>query len=116
MLTEFSCPQNILSITISSTNISSTTLTGGRAFCSVECKSKQMVMDEDESFRRDQCSFMAVKVTKPDSPAPMFCGGHHRHCQFYGLSNEIPNHSATSVDLSNTPLMFIGKMAYSPMN
>ena len=42
-------------------------------------------MDEDESFRRDQCSFMAVKVTKPDSPAPMFCGGHHRHCRLTSL-------------------------------
>ncbi|KAF2561477.1 hypothetical protein F2Q70_00014670 [Brassica cretica] len=40
-----------------------------RAFCSVEYRSKQMVMDEEESFRRDKCSFMAVKATKPDSPA-----------------------------------------------
>ena len=38
-------------------------------------------MDEEESFRRDNCSFMAVKATQPDSPAPMSCGGHHRHCR-----------------------------------
>ncbi|WZZ04342.1 hypothetical protein YC2023_090263 [Brassica napus] len=49
----------------------------GRACCSVEYRSKQMVMDEEKSFRRDKCSFMAVKATKPDSPAPMSCGGHH---------------------------------------
>ncbi|XP_010440169.1 PREDICTED: uncharacterized protein LOC104723484 [Camelina sativa] len=46
---------------------------GDRAFCSVECRSKQMVMDEDESFRRDYSSFMDVNTTtkksKSDSPA-----------------------------------------------
>ncbi|KAF8105596.1 hypothetical protein N665_0157s0165 [Sinapis alba] len=53
---------------------------GDRAFCSVECRSKQMIMDEEESFRRENCSFMAVKATKPDSPAPTSSGGgHHRH-------------------------------------
>ncbi|KAJ4900769.1 hypothetical protein Rs2_14720 [Raphanus sativus] len=55
---------------------------GDRGFCSVECRSKQMVMDEEESFRRENCSFMAVKATKPDSPAPTSSGlggGHHRH-------------------------------------
>ncbi|CAF1701896.1 unnamed protein product [Brassica oleracea var. botrytis] len=40
-----------------------------------------MVMDKEESFRRDNCSFMAVKAMKLDSPAPTFSGGgHHRHC------------------------------------
>ncbi|CAN6993600.1 unnamed protein product [Brassica oleracea var. botrytis] len=110
MLTQFSCPQSILSITISSTNLCCTTLTstilsstilfitrvvfmfsdvfwfwfeyvrGDKAVCSVECRSKQMVMDEEESFRRYNCSFMVVKATKLDSPAPMSSGGgHHRH-------------------------------------
>ncbi|CAH2044670.1 unnamed protein product [Thlaspi arvense] len=50
---------------------------GDRAFCSVECRSKQMVMDEEESLRRENFSFMAVKTTETDSPAPS--GGHHRH-------------------------------------
>lgn len=48
---------------------------GDKGFCSVECRSKQMVIDEDESFRRENCSFMAVKATKPDSPAPTSSGG-----------------------------------------
>ncbi|KAJ0253892.1 FCS-Like Zinc finger 15 [Hirschfeldia incana] len=55
---------------------------GDRAFCSVECRSKQMIMDEEESFRRENCSFTAVKATKqPEfSPAPTSSGGgHHRH-------------------------------------
>ncbi|CAN7101762.1 unnamed protein product [Brassica rapa subsp. narinosa] len=51
-----------------------------RGFCSVECRSKQMVMDEEESFRRENCSFMAVNKTKSDSPAPASSGGGlHRH-------------------------------------
>ncbi|KAG2261106.1 hypothetical protein Bca52824_068185 [Brassica carinata] len=52
---------------------------GDRAFCSVECRSKQMIMDEEESFRRENCSFTAVKAKKPDSPAATASGGgHHR--------------------------------------
>uniref|UniRef100_A0A1J3ERY2 FLZ-type domain-containing protein n=1 Tax=Noccaea caerulescens TaxID=107243 RepID=A0A1J3ERY2_NOCCA len=49
---------------------------GDRAFCSVECRSKQMIMDEEESLRRDNCSF----TTKSESPAPATSpsGGHHR--------------------------------------
>ncbi|XP_010482194.1 PREDICTED: uncharacterized protein LOC104760895 [Camelina sativa] len=49
---------------------------GDRAFCSVECRSKQMVMDEEESFRREYSSFMDVNTTKksksdyPASTAP----------------------------------------------
>ncbi|KAL1212901.1 FCS-Like Zinc finger 15 [Cardamine amara subsp. amara] len=38
---------------------------GDRAFCSVECRSKQMSMDEEESLTREYCSFK----TKADSPA-----------------------------------------------
>ncbi|KAG7605444.1 FCS-Like Zinc finger 15 [Arabidopsis thaliana] len=42
---------------------------GDRAFCSVECRSKQMIMDEEESLRREYCSLMDVKKKKFDSPA-----------------------------------------------
>ncbi|CAH8388023.1 unnamed protein product [Eruca vesicaria subsp. sativa] len=40
---------------------------GDRAFCSVECRSKQMIMDEDEeSLRRENCSSMDDKTTTSD--------------------------------------------------
>ncbi|KAG7537203.1 Zf-FLZ domain [Arabidopsis suecica] len=42
---------------------------GDRAFCSVECRSKQMIMDEEESLRREYCSLMDVKKKKSESPA-----------------------------------------------
>ncbi|CAA7053697.1 unnamed protein product [Microthlaspi erraticum] len=53
---------------------------GDRAFCSVECRSKQMIMDEEESLRRENCSFTSVKTTRSDSPATATSpsGGHHR--------------------------------------
>lgn len=50
---------------------------GDRAFCSVECRSKQMIMDEEveeESLTRENCSFTAVKTTTSDSSS----GGHRR--------------------------------------
>ncbi|KAJ4877750.1 hypothetical protein Rs2_42768 [Raphanus sativus] len=48
---------------------------GDRAFCSVECRSKQMIMDEEEeeeNLRRENCSFTAVETTTSS-------GGHHPH-------------------------------------
>ncbi|CAE6230038.1 unnamed protein product [Arabidopsis arenosa] len=42
---------------------------GDRAFCSVECRSKQIIMDEEESLRREYCSLMDVKKKKSESPA-----------------------------------------------
>ncbi|CAF1715879.1 hypothetical protein HID58_084395 [Brassica napus] len=50
---------------------------GDRAFCSVECRSKQMTMDEEveeESLTRENCSFTAVNTTTSDSSS----GGHRR--------------------------------------
>ncbi|XP_059632749.1 FCS-Like Zinc finger 15 [Cornus florida] len=36
---------------------------GDRAFCSVECRCKQMFMDEEETFKRgNNCSFSAMKL------------------------------------------------------
>ncbi|KAL0856083.1 hypothetical protein Bca101_061236 [Brassica carinata] len=47
-----------------------------RAFCSVDCRSKQIIMDEEEeSLRRETCSSTAVKTTTSDSSS----GAHHRH-------------------------------------
>ncbi|KAG2316472.1 hypothetical protein Bca4012_067340 [Brassica carinata] len=49
---------------------------GDRAFCSVDCRSKQIIMDEEEeSLRRETCSSTAVKTTTSDSSS----GAHHRH-------------------------------------
>ncbi|EOA14174.1 hypothetical protein CARUB_v10027324mg [Capsella rubella] len=49
---------------------------GDRAFCSVECRSKQMVTDEEDSLRRDYCYVNNTNTTtkttkknkKSDSP------------------------------------------------
>ncbi|CAH8298713.1 unnamed protein product [Eruca vesicaria subsp. sativa] len=54
---------------------------GDRAFCSVECRSKQMIMDEEESFRRENCSFVDVEKEKIEShpvTETSSGGGHHR--------------------------------------
>ncbi|CAN8265546.1 unnamed protein product [Cochlearia groenlandica] len=52
---------------------------GDGAFCSVECRSKQMFMDEEESLRRSDN--LDVKTKKSDSPVaspPSYSGGCHR--------------------------------------
>ncbi|KAI9196592.1 hypothetical protein LWI28_025280 [Acer negundo] len=41
---------------------------GDRGFCSVECRCRQIFMDEEESLKKDNCSFAAMKV-KPTSAA-----------------------------------------------
>ncbi|KAK3189432.1 hypothetical protein Dsin_028993 [Dipteronia sinensis] len=39
---------------------------GDRGFCSVECRCRQIFMDEEESLKKDNCSVAAMKV-KPTS-------------------------------------------------
>ncbi|KAK0607807.1 hypothetical protein LWI29_020864 [Acer saccharum] len=39
---------------------------GDRGFCSVECRCRQIFMDEEESLKKDNCSFAAMKA-KPTS-------------------------------------------------
>ncbi|KAJ6989430.1 FCS-Like Zinc finger 15 [Populus alba] len=34
---------------------------GDRAFCSVECRCRQIFMDEEETIRKENCSFSAMK-------------------------------------------------------
>ncbi|ESQ32379.1 hypothetical protein EUTSA_v10005101mg [Eutrema salsugineum] len=51
---------------------------GDKAFCSEECRSKQMIMEEEESLRRENCSFMAVKTTTMSDPPASTSGGHRR--------------------------------------
>ncbi|KAF8394593.1 hypothetical protein HHK36_020807 [Tetracentron sinense] len=36
---------------------------GDRAFCSVECRYRQIYMDEEESVKREKCSFASMKPT-----------------------------------------------------
>lgn len=36
---------------------------GDRAFCSVECRCRQIFMDEEESVTRDNCALAAIKPT-----------------------------------------------------
>ncbi|XP_054807763.1 FCS-Like Zinc finger 15-like [Prosopis cineraria] len=42
---------------------------GDRGFCSVECRCKQIFMDEEESMQREICSLAAMK--SPTSPASL---------------------------------------------
>ncbi|KAI4345396.1 hypothetical protein L6164_012524 [Bauhinia variegata] len=40
---------------------------GDRAFCSVECRCKQIFMDEEETFRNENCSMAAIRPTSATS-------------------------------------------------
>ncbi|KAI6693026.1 hypothetical protein NL676_020736 [Syzygium grande] len=40
---------------------------GDRAFCSVECRCRQIFMDEEETLRKDNCSMAAIKPTSSSS-------------------------------------------------
>ncbi|KAK6913751.1 Zf-FLZ domain [Dillenia turbinata] len=54
---------------------------GDRAFCSVECRCRQIFMDEEESVKRDQgnCSLAAIKVkTSSSSSSSSSSSRHHR--------------------------------------
>ncbi|TKY72580.1 hypothetical protein E2542_SST01323 [Spatholobus suberectus] len=40
---------------------------GDRAFCSVECRCKQIFMDEEESIQKENCSLAAMRPTSSAS-------------------------------------------------
>ncbi|KAK3417971.1 FCS-Like Zinc finger 15 [Eucalyptus grandis] len=40
---------------------------GDRAFCSAECRCRQIFMDEEETLRKDNCSMAAIKPTSSTS-------------------------------------------------
>ncbi|KAF5452320.1 hypothetical protein F2P56_027329 [Juglans regia] len=40
---------------------------GDRAFCSVECRCRQIFMDEEESLSKNHCSLAAMKPTSSSS-------------------------------------------------
>ncbi|KAI4317568.1 hypothetical protein L6164_025431 [Bauhinia variegata] len=51
---------------------------GERAFCSVECRCKQIFMDEEESFRNENCSMAAIRPTTATSSSSSSSGRHRR--------------------------------------
>ncbi|KAJ7955130.1 Protein of unknown function (DUF581) [Quillaja saponaria] len=50
---------------------------GDRAFCSVECRCKQIFMDEEESIRKENCSLAAMKPTSSSSSSPSSSATRH---------------------------------------
>ncbi|XP_040986096.1 FCS-Like Zinc finger 15-like [Juglans microcarpa x Juglans regia] len=57
---------------------------GDRAFCSVECRCRQIFMDEEESLRKNYCSLAAMKPTSSSfssspssSPSSSSSSAHH---------------------------------------
>ncbi|XWS39014.1 hypothetical protein CRYUN_Cryun18bG0013700 [Craigia yunnanensis] len=49
---------------------------GDRAFCSVECRCRQIVMDEEETLMKENCSLAAMKPSTSSSPSS--ASPHHR--------------------------------------
>ncbi|XP_038991653.1 FCS-Like Zinc finger 15-like [Hibiscus syriacus] len=42
---------------------------GDRGFCSVECRCRQIMMDEEETLKKEKCSFAAMKPSSSSSSA-----------------------------------------------
>lgn len=51
---------------------------GDRAFCSVECRCRQIFMDEEESLHKDHCSLAAMKPTSSSSSSSSSSARNHR--------------------------------------
>ncbi|KAH7513387.1 FCS-Like Zinc finger 15 [Ziziphus jujuba] len=51
---------------------------GDRAFCSVECRCRQIFMDEEESIRKDNCSLAAIKPSSSSSSSSSSSASRHR--------------------------------------
>ncbi|KAL2341522.1 hypothetical protein Fmac_009462 [Flemingia macrophylla] len=49
---------------------------GDRAFCSVDCRCKQIFMDEEEATQREKCSLAAMRPTSSSSSSST--ARHHR--------------------------------------
>lgn len=43
---------------------------GDRGFCSVECRCRQIFMDEEENVKVQNCSFAAIKVKATTASTP----------------------------------------------
>ncbi|MBA0664832.1 hypothetical protein Goklo_004779 [Gossypium klotzschianum] len=55
---------------------------GDRGFCSVECRCRQIFMDEEESLKRENCCLASMKI-KPSTPSPSSSSGSHHHRKAY---------------------------------
>ncbi|KAL4642996.1 hypothetical protein ACB092_02G060400 [Castanea dentata] len=51
---------------------------GDRAFCSVECRCRQIFMDEEESLHKDHCSLAAMKPTSSSSSSSSSARNHRK--------------------------------------
>ncbi|KAJ8766350.1 hypothetical protein K2173_022409 [Erythroxylum novogranatense] len=51
---------------------------GDRAFCSVECRCRQIFMDEEETLRKENCSLTAIKPTSASSPSSSTTSRHRK--------------------------------------
>lgn len=51
---------------------------GDRAFCSVECRCRQIFMDEEESIRKDNCSLAAIKPSSSSSSSSSSASRHRK--------------------------------------
>ncbi|KAK7387918.1 hypothetical protein VNO78_22716 [Psophocarpus tetragonolobus] len=51
---------------------------GNRAFCSVDCRCKQILMDEEEPIKKDKCSLAAMRPTSSSSSSSSSTARHHR--------------------------------------
>ncbi|XP_062150318.1 FCS-Like Zinc finger 15 [Alnus glutinosa] len=52
---------------------------GDRAFCSVECRCRQIFLDEEESLRKDHCSLAAIKPMATSSSSSSSSSSTARH-------------------------------------
>ncbi|KAJ9154519.1 hypothetical protein P3X46_027842 [Hevea brasiliensis] len=52
---------------------------GDRAFCSVECRCRQIFMDEEENLRKENCSVAASKPTSASSSSSSSSSPASRH-------------------------------------
>ena len=52
---------------------------GDKAFCSVECRCKQIFMDEEDAIQRENCSLAAMKPTySTASPSSSSSAAHQK--------------------------------------
>ncbi|KAL4386792.1 hypothetical protein GQ457_09G023870 [Hibiscus cannabinus] len=51
---------------------------GDRGFCSVECRCRQIFMDEEETLKKENCCLASRKM-KPSSPPPSSSSPGSRH-------------------------------------
>ncbi|CAJ1940988.1 unnamed protein product [Sphenostylis stenocarpa] len=51
---------------------------GDRAFCSVDCRCKQIFTDEEEAMQKEKCSLAAMRPTSSSPSSSSSTSRHHR--------------------------------------